>query len=534
MKRIKYGSFCITIMGFLLCAVLSACGGGPTPVSTQAVPVSAQPDSAQTVSTQAASASNDLDAAIREASDYLNKQLSKGDKLLILNVQSEFSALSEYIIDELIANAVNDRIFTVVDRQQLNVIRAELGFQMSGEVDDATAQALGRMAGAQIIISGAVSMIGDLYRLRVRALSVQSAQIEGQFNRNISSNSTIAALVKSKATGYASNTTPSTSSGLAITQSTTLSTQVMDGAVTPQGNNLSQQLAWIANQGGDGTVYNIIVNNDIAMRPTTVSTRGRNITIIIRSENSSSPRVIELSGQGSLFSVESNIILILQDIILKGRSNNNGALVFIETGGKVILNSGSKVTGNTNISNTASGGGIHVDKGILEINDGAEISGNTVRGSDNVDPHRDGFGAWDAHGGGIFAGNRSIITIKGGLITDNKSDTRGGAYGGGIFIIGGSTVSMTGGIISRNSCTVGYSGYRNGGGVFIWDADSSFTKKAVPGSNSSGIIYGASGGNANTATDGGHAIFRYFANPKQCNTTLGNDDEISTTSNIGW
>jgi hypothetical protein len=143
-----------------------------------------------------------LDAAVRETSDYLNKQLPKGNKLVILNIQSEYPALSEYIIDEFIANTVNDRVFPVVDRQQLDVIRGELDFQMSGEVDDNTAQELGRMAGAQIIVSGAVSKIGDLYRLRVRALGVQTAQIEGQFNRNIPDGPTIAALVRSQATGY--------------------------------------------------------------------------------------------------------------------------------------------------------------------------------------------------------------------------------------------------------------------------------------------------------------------------------------------
>jgi hypothetical protein len=145
---------------------------------------------------------DELDAAIRETSDYLNKQLPRGNKLVILNVQSEFPALSEYIIDELIANTVNDRVFSVVDRRQLDTIRTELDFQMSGEVDDKTAQSVGQIAGAQIIVSGAISRIGDLYRLRVRALSVQSAQIEGQFNRNIPDGPTVAALVRSQATGY--------------------------------------------------------------------------------------------------------------------------------------------------------------------------------------------------------------------------------------------------------------------------------------------------------------------------------------------
>ncbi|MDR3123107.1 MAG: DUF1566 domain-containing protein [Treponema sp.] len=185
----KITYFCVKafLVGALFCAALTACAGKPPPVAAQPLP---------------AAPADELDAAIRETSDYLNKQLPKGNKLMILNVQSEFPALSEYIIDELIANTVNDRVFSVVDRQQLNTIRAELDFQTSGEVDDTTAQALGRMAGAQIIISGAVSQLGDLHRLRVRALSVQTAQIEGQFNRNIPEGSTISALVRSRATGY--------------------------------------------------------------------------------------------------------------------------------------------------------------------------------------------------------------------------------------------------------------------------------------------------------------------------------------------
>jgi hypothetical protein len=213
MESIKARFFCITVEWALLCAVLLACGGSPAPVS-------AQP----------AAPADELDAAIRAASDYFNKQLSKGNKLVILNVQSDFPALSEYIIDELIANTVNDRVFSVVDRQQLNTIRAELEFQTSGEVSDESAQSIGQMLGAQSIISGAVSRIGDLYRLRVRALSVQSAQIAGQFNRNIADGPTIAALVRSNATGYG------TASGgnAAASRPPAQTTQTPAPAVTPQ------------------------------------------------------------------------------------------------------------------------------------------------------------------------------------------------------------------------------------------------------------------------------------------------------------
>ena len=181
-------------VGLILIGVLFfACSGNPAPAPVSA-PVSVVPP-------------DELDTAIRETSDYLNRQLPKGNRLVILNIQSDFPALSEYIIDELIANTVNDRVFSVVDRRQLDTIRAELDFHMSGEVDDETAQALGRMAGAQMIVSGAISKIGNLYRLRVRVLSVQNAQIEGQFNRNIPEGVTIASLIESRATGYGSEST---------------------------------------------------------------------------------------------------------------------------------------------------------------------------------------------------------------------------------------------------------------------------------------------------------------------------------------
>jgi hypothetical protein len=184
MKRIKVRFFYVTVELALLCAVFSACIGAPASVSAQSA------------------TADDLDTAIRAASDYLNRQLPQGNKLAILNIRSDFPALSEYIIDELIANTVNDRVFSVVDRQQLATIRAELDFQMSGEVNDESAQSIGQMLGAQIIVSGAVSRIGSLYRLRMRALSVETAQIAGQFNQNIPEGPTVLALVQSQATGY--------------------------------------------------------------------------------------------------------------------------------------------------------------------------------------------------------------------------------------------------------------------------------------------------------------------------------------------
>ncbi|MDR1420189.1 MAG: CsgG/HfaB family protein [Treponema sp.] len=133
----------------------------------------------------AAGGSDDLDAAIRETSDYLNGRLPPGNKLVFLNFQSASPPLSEYIIDGLIEHTVNDRVFAVVDRANLALIQQEMNFQLSGEVSDESAQAIGQKLGAQIIVSGAIAPLGNAWRLRVRAIGVETAEIQGQFNRDI-------------------------------------------------------------------------------------------------------------------------------------------------------------------------------------------------------------------------------------------------------------------------------------------------------------------------------------------------------------
>lgn len=58
-------------------------------------------------------------------------------------------------------------------------------FQLSGEVSDETAQSIGKKLGAQTIVSGSVEPMGDILRLRIRAIAVESAAIQGIYTANI-------------------------------------------------------------------------------------------------------------------------------------------------------------------------------------------------------------------------------------------------------------------------------------------------------------------------------------------------------------
>jgi len=139
------------------------------------------------VQTVSAADNDELDTAIRELSDYLNKRIPAGSKVVFLNIRCDYPDFSEYIISALMENGVNDEVFTVVDRQQLDIIRAEQNFQWSGEVSDKSAQEIGQLLGAQTIVSGVVTEVGNDYKIQVRALAVQTASVQGQFSQNVNS-----------------------------------------------------------------------------------------------------------------------------------------------------------------------------------------------------------------------------------------------------------------------------------------------------------------------------------------------------------
>jgi TolB-like protein len=135
-----------------------------------------------------------LDTALKNVTGYLVEKLPQKTLVVILNVSSRHADLSTYVIEELTASLVNDGRLTVVDRQNLDIIQKEMQFQMSGEVSDESAQAIGKKLGAQTIISGSIDSLGSLFRLRIRAIEVQTAAIQGMHTLNVVHDAVVAAL----------------------------------------------------------------------------------------------------------------------------------------------------------------------------------------------------------------------------------------------------------------------------------------------------------------------------------------------------
>jgi uncharacterized repeat protein (TIGR02543 family) len=263
------------------------------------------------------------------------------------------------------------------------------------------------------------------------------------------------------------------------------------------GITLADKLSWLSSNAESATTYLITLNYDEGIGPTSLSYTGKNnITLRIRN---TAMRTITLSSKGILFSVGSGVTLILDsNITLQGRSDNDRSLVYVNSGGALIMNTGTKITGNTNNNYNYYGGGVYVG-GTFTMN-GGEISGNT-------------YSYNDRGGGGVY--------VYGGTFTMNDGEISGNnSYnGGGVYVYGG-TFTMNGGEIPSNTSRY------YGGGVYVLSANyitSTLTKNG-------GTIYGSNGGNkSNTVKntsgtlldDRGHAVYASSSPAKRMENTVG-------------
>jgi len=119
-----------------------------------------------------------IDDAVARVTKEVAAKLPPGTKVVVIDIKSASEIAGEYVADELTLNLLGAEKFVVVDRQSLQVIREELNFQMSGDVSDESAQRLGAMLGAETLITGSFDRLQDTYRLSVKAVRVETAELQ--------------------------------------------------------------------------------------------------------------------------------------------------------------------------------------------------------------------------------------------------------------------------------------------------------------------------------------------------------------------
>ena len=299
------------------------------------------------------------------------------------------------------------------------------------------------------------------------------------------------------------------------------------------GSDLAAKLTWLSTNAVEGSDYIFTVDKPESLMQQDLFYDNKKITITLKGDTQE--QTVSLSGNGSLFTINSGVTLILDNITLKGHGQNDTSLIIINSGG-LEMNAGSKITSNTASNPASIGGGVtNYDYGTLIMKDGGEISGNTclgdgvggvmsfgnfiMEGGEISSNHADGHGtggvwilgnftmedgkitrnttAGSSSGGGVFVFYRAIFTMKKGEISGNHAD----GSGGGVVVFGAGTFNMDGGAIYNNTATY------HGGGVYvmgetnIYEDDKEHVTPAGIFTMSGGDISG------NTAQNGGGGIY---------------------------
>ena len=268
-----------------------------------------------------------------------------------------------------------------------------------------------------------------------------------------------------------------------VTTNITVYASWTPGSVIP-GTTLQSALDWLTSNAADGGNYIISLSADESIGPKTLSYSGKKMSISII--GGSSERTISLSSNGALFGVESGVTLILgNNVTLRGRSSNTLELVQVYRDGTLIMETGSKITGNTAFDekyNVAGGVYLFTD-GTFTMN-GGTISGNSAS-----------VGAEDMlAAGGVYVSG-GVFTMNGGEISDNTS-----YYAGGVCVGSGTFT-------------------KSGGTIYGSNASSSLKNTATASSNY------------------GHAVYVNSSPAKKRNTTAGASVTLNSSlsgSSGGW
>ena len=136
-----------------------------------------------------------LDDAIMDSVNFFSSRLQPGSTVAVTNFEAETKELSDFIIQELSVAFANTGSVRVVERSRLEMLQSELNFNMSGAVSDDTAQGIGRMTGAQILFSGSITPYRNMYRMRIQAIVVETAEVIGTRTINVKYDPTLTGLL---------------------------------------------------------------------------------------------------------------------------------------------------------------------------------------------------------------------------------------------------------------------------------------------------------------------------------------------------
>jgi hypothetical protein len=169
------GTALISIAADALDSFVITISGAASPTTPQIVVPQIPVPGASTPQRRAGQSS--LETALSAAAGVILARLTPRTTIAVVSIASSDIDAAEFVVDELAYIIVSSGNFRVVDRKSLETIRSEQNFQTSGEVDDDSAVSIGKLLGANNVITGSISGSGSTRRLRLKVLDVMTAEI---------------------------------------------------------------------------------------------------------------------------------------------------------------------------------------------------------------------------------------------------------------------------------------------------------------------------------------------------------------------
>ncbi|MCL2805525.1 MAG: DUF4384 domain-containing protein [Treponema sp.] len=140
-----------------------------------------------------------LDTAITEAASHFIQRLPQGARLALIPFNTPTGRLSDYLFEEIWSRLEDSGKFIMVDRRNMERIDAELNHQYrTGNVGDNLMVSMGRQYGAEILVHGQMSSLGNEYRMTVYATDVEKAS-SSQRAFNVRSDNRLSSLMNASA-----------------------------------------------------------------------------------------------------------------------------------------------------------------------------------------------------------------------------------------------------------------------------------------------------------------------------------------------
>ena len=128
---------------------------------------------------------------IRDAAENITEKIDgKVQTLAVLDIRSEYWALSDYIVSVLnddFVNCLNKTNVAERDEYSLALIQQESDYQLSGAVSDETIAEIGAALGADCIVLGNMETVSGGWQLILRATSVESKKVLCSWRGKVSS-----------------------------------------------------------------------------------------------------------------------------------------------------------------------------------------------------------------------------------------------------------------------------------------------------------------------------------------------------------